>query len=114
MFTAAADSAGGCASAALCDDFEAATLNPAWEIQVSSTPQPALDSTRVHGGSKALKVVGGSSQSFVIADVPGQAFYVRAYMNFEKKRLPKHIPPMNVPRSTPMETADDPTMRLRS
>ncbi len=25
-----------------------------------------------------------------------------------------HMPPMNVPSSTPIETADDPTMRLSS
>ena len=35
-------------------------------------------------------------------------------MYFERKRLPMHMPPMNVPSSTPIETAEDPTMRLSS
>ncbi len=76
---------GGCDGATICDDFEAGTLAAHWSIQKDSQPAPALDTTRVYGdGSQSLKVVGGSQQSFVIADVPGQDFYVRAYMNFEK------------------------------
>ena len=35
-------------------------------------------------------------------------------MYFERNRLPMHMPPMNVPSSTPIETADEPMMRLRS
>jgi hypothetical protein len=35
-------------------------------------------------------------------------------MYFERNRLPMHMPPMNVPSRTPIDTADEPTMRLSS
>src|SRR6185436_4670550 len=35
-------------------------------------------------------------------------------MSRGRNRLPRHIPPMNVPRSTPIETADEPITSWRS
>ena len=31
-------------------------------------------------------------------------------MTFDSQMLPMHMPPMNVPRMTPSERADDPTI----
>ncbi len=80
-------SAGGssdpCAAAAICDDFEASTIDSAWSVQMSSTPVPVLDTTKFHGGSQSVKFVGSSQQAFLVGAVPAQAFYIRAYMNLE-------------------------------
>ncbi len=72
-----------CAGAAICDDFEAATIDSAWTPQMDSTPAPALDTTKFHSGAQSVKFVGSSQQSFLVAPVPAQAFRIRAYVNFE-------------------------------
>lgn len=75
--------AGDCAGAVLCDHFEG-TMNAAWMVQPASDPMPTLDSAKgANGSSGSLKVIGTSTQAFLTYPVPGQAFYVRAYMNFE-------------------------------
>jgi hypothetical protein len=75
----------GCANAAVCDDFESGTLSADWIIQMDSTPAPEIDSAKgANGSSSSLKTTGTSQQSFVAREVPGQAFYTRAYMNFEQ------------------------------
>lgn len=65
----------------LCDDFEGDLSK--WEIQKDSVPAPIIDATKgANGSSKSLKTTVTSQQSFAIAPVPAQSFYVRAYMNF--------------------------------
>jgi hypothetical protein len=71
-----------CATAAICDDFEGG-MDAGWTIQPNSTPAPVVDATKgAHGSSSSLKVDGTSSQAFITFPVPGQAFYVRANMQF--------------------------------
>jgi hypothetical protein len=59
-------------------------MDAAWEIQKDSVPQPEVDGTKSVSGTSSLKVTGTSQQSFVAVPVPDQAFYTRAYMNFEQ------------------------------
>src|SRR4029079_12909117 len=64
----------------------------------------------------------GSSQSTNNPQIamPASSFaYARSgcserLMYFENIKLPRHMPPMNVPSNTPIDTADEPTMRLSS
>jgi hypothetical protein len=82
--TAPAPGGDTCASATICDDFESG-LNSTWQIQKDSSPAPEVDTTKgANGSASSLKIVGTSQQSFIAVEVPGQAFYVRAYMNFEQ------------------------------
>jgi hypothetical protein len=71
----------GCASAVICDGFEGG-MDASWEIQKDSQPPPEIDTTKAANGSSSLRVDGTSQQSFIALPVPGQAFYVRARMNF--------------------------------
>jgi hypothetical protein len=60
-------------------------MDGAWMIQPDSTPPPEVDASKgANGSGSSLKVLGSSQQAFVAVPVPGQAFYVRAYMNFEQ------------------------------
>ena len=73
-----------CATAALCDGFEG-DMDPTWTVQQDSVPMPAIDSSKgANGSSSSLKVSGTTQQSFLVAPVPAQSFYVRTYMNFSQ------------------------------
>lgn len=75
-----------CDSAAICDDFEGG-MDAGWIVQPDSVPAPVIDTTKAKNGSSSLKVTGTSQQAFVAFPVPAQAFYTRAYMNFEQNTL---------------------------
>jgi hypothetical protein len=60
-------------------------MDSAWSVQTDSVPEPTLDSTKgANGSSSSLKVTGTPQQSFLVAPVPGQSFYLRTYMNFSQ------------------------------
>jgi len=60
-------------------------MDPAWMVQPNSTPSPEIDTSKgANGSSSSVRMHGTSQQSFITHEVPSQAFYVRAYMNFEQ------------------------------
>ena len=76
---------GDCNGAPICEDFESG-MDSVWQIQNNSVPAPEIDGSKgANGSARSLKTVGTSTQSFIAVEVPAQAFYTRAYMNFEKK-----------------------------
>jgi len=80
---------GGCPADALCDDFEEG-FDPRWRIQADSVPAPALDAQVANGPGQSARFEGTSNQSFLVADVPAQAFYVRVYLNLNREADTAH------------------------
>lgn len=76
--------ADGCDAATICDDFEDG-IDALWGVQPDSNPAPAVDTTKgANGSTSSLMVTGTSQQAFITLPVPGQTFYVRAFVNFEQ------------------------------
>lgn len=77
------------------DNFDASAMIDAKWIRYPSfnmTQQPVIDTTRKHSGANAVKATGNNVGSFLIPAsgqlggmiVPGNRFFVRVWVNFEK------------------------------
>lgn len=92
---AAGDSGAYTGTIIIQDNFDASAMIDAKWFRFPSfnmTQQPVIDTTRKHSGNNAVKATGNNVGSFLIPAsgqlggviVPGNRFYVRIWVNFEK------------------------------
>lgn len=80
----------GCAGQFICDGFEnaapGASPNAAlWRVIADYTPTPQSPNVQVsaanaHSGARALRVVGASARNGIVASLPAQTYFMRAWI----------------------------------
>lgn len=80
----------GCNGQFICDGFEnvAAGASPTagvWQVIAEysprdSSPNVQVSSANAHSGAQALRVIGASSRNGIVADLPAQTYFMRAWI----------------------------------